>query len=279
MTSLTTEIVLMWIAVTAYAAGSILYVTGFVFRLPAATAAATWVSLTGLAPHLAATAVRWVRVGHAPFLGFYEVVSGLVLGAVLMLGLLLLRYPNLGPAGVIMMPVSFLMLGGAMLAPKGAMAVTGKLASWWLTIHITFAKLSYSAFIAAFALALLYLMRERWSEGRLSDLLEKLPRQDVLDDLSFKLIGAGFIFLGVMIAAGAIWANEAWGRYWAWDPIETWSLISWLVYAVYLHTRLTMGWRGRKSAWIAVIALPVVVFALIGVPIVYSSIHAAYLTG
>jgi len=279
MTSLTTEIVLMWIAVTAYAAGSILYVSGFVFRLQKVTTVATWVSMVGMAPHVAATAIRWVRVGHAPFLGFYEVVSGLVLGAVLMLGLLLLRYPNLGPVGVIMMPISFLMLGGAMLAPKGAMDVTGKLASWWLTIHITFAKLSYSAFIAAFALALLYLMREKWSQGRMADLLSKLPRQDVVDDLSFKLIGAGFIFLGVMIAAGAIWANEAWGRYWAWDPIETWSLISWLVYAVYLHTRLTLGWRGRKSAWIAVIALPVVVFALIGVPIIYNSIHGAYLTG
>jgi len=279
MTSLTTEIVLMWIAVTAYAAGSILYVTGFVFRLPKATVAATWISLAGMAPHIAATAVRWVRVGHAPFLGFYEVVSGLVLGAVLTLGLLLLRYPNLGPVGVIMMPLSFLMMGGAMLAPKSELAVTGKLASWWLTIHITFAKLSYAAFIAAFALSLLYLMREKWAEGRMADLLSKLPRQDVVDDLSFKLIGAGFIFLGVMIAAGAIWANEAWGRYWAWDPIETWSLISWLVYAVYLHTRLTMGWRGRKSAWIAVVALPDVVFALIGVPIVYSSIHGAYLTG
>lgn len=279
MTSLSTEIVLMWTAVSFYAAGSILYVCGFVFAWPRVTSAATWVSLAGLAPHAVAIAVRWVRVGHAPFLGFYEVVSGLVVGAVLALALLLWRYPSLGPVGVIIMPLSFLMMGGAMLAPKSSLEVTGKLASWWLTIHITFAKLCYSAFIAAFALSLLYLMRERWSQGRLSDLLAKLPRQEIIDDLSFKLIGAGFIFLGVMIAAGAIWANEAWGRYWAWDPIETWSLISWIVYAVYLHTRLTMGWRGRKSAWIAVIALPVVAFALIGVPIVYSSIHGAYLTG
>jgi cytochrome c-type biogenesis protein CcsB len=202
-----------------------------------------------------------------------------VVGAVLALGLLLWRYPTLGPVGVIIMPLSFLMMGGAMLAPKSALAVTGKLASWWLTIHITFAKLCYSAFIAAFALALLYLMREKWANGRLADLLSKLPRQEILDDLSFKLIAAGFIFLGVMIAAGAIWANEAWGRYWAWDPVETWSLISWMVYAVYLHTRLTMGWRGRKSAWLAVVALPIVVFALIGVPVAYQSIHGAYLTG
>ena len=82
-----------------------------------------------------------------------------------------------------------------------------------------------------------------------------------------------------MIVAGAIWANEAWGRYWAWDPIETWSLISWIVYAAYLHTRLTLGWKGSKSAWFAVVALPVMAFTLIGVPLAYSSIHGAYLTG
>jgi cytochrome c-type biogenesis protein CcsB len=279
MTSLTTEIVLMWAAVTFYAAGSILYVSGFVFSSQKVTHIATWASLVGLAPHMIAIGIRWVRVGHAPYLGFYEVISGLVLAAVLTLGLLLLRYPTLGPVGVIIMPVSFLMLGGAMFAPKGGMDVGGKLASWWLTVHVSFAKLSYSAFIAAFALALLYLMREKWAEGRMADLLSKLPRQEIVDDLSFKLIGAGFIFLGIMIASGAIWANEAWGRYWGWDPIETWSLISWLIYAVYLHLRLTQGWRGRKAAWLAVAALPIVVFALIGVPIVYNSIHGAYLTG
>jgi cytochrome c-type biogenesis protein CcsB len=279
MTSLANEIVLMWIAVSLYAAGSVLYICGFVFRMPKLEMTATWASLAGIVPHVVAIAIRWVRVGHAPFLGFYEVISGLVLAAVITLGLLVLRYPTLAPAGVIIMPISFLMMGGAMFAPKGGLEVTGKLASWWLTIHITFAKLSYSAFIAAFALALLYLMREKWAEGRMADLLSKLPRQEIVDDLSFKLIGAGFIFLGVMIAAGAIWANEAWGRYWGWDPIETWSLISWIVYAVYLHTRLTMGWHGRKSAWLAVIALPIVVFALIGVPIAYNSIHGAYLTG
>lgn len=276
---MTLEIVLMWLAVTMYAAGAVAYTVGLVFRVPRATSIATWVSLLGLVPHTAATIVRWVRVGHAPFLGFYEVVSGLVLVAVVAMGLVLLRYRSLAPMGVFVMPIAFLTLGAAMFAPRGAIEVSPTLASWWLTIHITFAKLAYASFIASFALALLYLMRDKWSQGRLAETLAKLPRQEIVDDLSFKLIGAGFIFLGCMIAAGAVWANEAWGRYWAWDPIETWSLISWIVYAVYLHLRLTMGWRGRKLAWVGVIALPIVVFALIGVPVVYSSIHGAYLTG
>jgi ABC-type transport system involved in cytochrome c biogenesis permease subunit len=81
-----------------------------------------------------------------------------------------------------------------------------------------------------------------------------------------------------MIASGAVWANEAWGRYWAWDPMETWSLVAWAVYALHLHLTLTLGWRGTKAAWVLVIALPVIVFSLLGVPVVYNSIHGAYLS-
>lgn len=277
--SLTQEIVLMWTAVSVYAAGSVLLTVGFVFAKERLLRLGTWVSVGGLLPHLMATGVRWIRVEHGPYLGFYEVVSGLAITSVVLYGLIVWAYPKLAAAGVILMPLSFVTLAGAMFAPKGAMEVTGKLASWWLTIHVTFAKLSYGAFIAGFVLGLLYLMREHGATGRMADVFEKLPSQEVIDDLEFRFVAVGFIFLGVMITSGAVWANEAWGRYWNWDPIETWSLISWICYAAYLHLRLTLGWKGKRSAWVAVLALPIVVFALIGVPLVYSSLHGAYLTG
>lgn len=276
---MTSEILLMWAAVTLYAAGAILYTVGLVFHRRLMRVA-LWVSLAGLVPHAVAAGIRWMRVGHPPMLGFYEVVPGLVFVAVLSLGLIAWRWRGTEPLGVVIMPISFLMMGAAMLvAPKTDLALTPTLASWWLTIHITFAKLSYASFLASFALAAVYLVRDRSAGGRWADLLDKLPSQAVVDDLSFKFIAVGFVFLGCMIAAGAIWANEAWGRYWAWDPIETWSLISWLVYAAYLHLRLTLGWRGKKAAWVALAALPVVLFALVGVPVVYQSIHGAYLKG
>ena len=274
-----TEIILMWAAVTLYAAGAGLYVVGTVFRKEIVLRAALWVSLAGLIPHTIAIGMRWVRVDHGPYLGFYEVVSSYAWFSVALLGLLAWRYPKLRNLGVLIMPLAFLLLAAAMFTPTSELEISGTLASWWLTIHVAFAKLAYTSFIAAAAIALAYLVRVRGGSGPLHDVLDKLPRQEVLDDLSFRFIGIGFIFLGIMIVAGAIWANEAWGRYWAWDPIETWSLISWIVYAIYLHLRLTMGWRGRKAAWYAVLALPVMLFALIGVPIVYSSIHGAYLLG
>lgn len=113
--------------------------------------------------------------------------------------------------------------------------------------------------------------------GTWAAVLAKLPPPDTIDELSVKFVGVGFIFLSIMIAAGSIWANEAWGRYWGWDAMETWSLIACAIYAIYLHLRLTMGWKGRKAAWLAVVSLPIIVFSLLGVPIFYKSIHGAYL--
>jgi cytochrome c-type biogenesis protein CcsB len=276
--SVTAEIVLMWTAVTLYAAAAIALTVGTVFRLPKVATAGYWLVVCGIVPQVLAIVGRWVRVQHGPYLGFYEVISSYALLTIVAYLLVTLRYRGMRPVGIVVMPVAFLLLAGAMFADKSGMPITGTLASWWLAIHVTFAKLAYASFVMSFALAVVYLIRDRVT-GTLAEVLSKLPRQDVIDDLSFKFVGIGFIFLGVMIAAGAIWANEAWGRYWGWDPIETWSLISWLVYAAYLHARLTLGWRGRRASWFAVVALPVLLFALMGVPIVYQSVHGAYLLG
>jgi len=270
---------LMWAAVTAYTLSAILFVFGTVFKSDKVLNVGLWVAMAGLVPHAVAIGVRWVAVGHGPYLGFYEVVSSYAFASVAALGVIAWMRPKLKLVGVLLMPVAVLMLGGAMLAPKSPLEITAKLASYWLTIHVAFAKLSYMSFIAAFALALLFLWRERRGEFKEDSMLSRLPSQAAVDDLSFRFIGVGFIFLSIMIVAGAIWANEAWGRYWGWDPIETWSLISWIVYAGYLHVRLTLGWQGRKAAWYAAAALPIVLFTLIGVPVIYQSIHGAYLEG
>ena len=277
--SLTAEIVLIWSTVMLYAFSTVLFATGTVFAGKRLLSGALIAASTGLGSHAAAFAVRWVRVGHAPFLGFYEVVSAYAFATVATVVFLGWWRPALRPLGTVLMPLALLALGAAMLADKSDELAGGTLASWWLTVHVLFAKLSYSAFIIAFALSVVYLLRSRSGEHKFGAILDKLPDQDVLDDLAFRAAGVGLVFLSVMIVAGAIWANEAWGRYWAWDPIETWSLVTWLVYSLYLHFRLTLGWTGKRSAWVLVAALPVVAFSFVIVPIVYNSIHGAYLQG
>lgn len=277
--SLTAEIWLVWAAVMVYSATTVLYIMGTVFGGKRVLLFALVTASTGLALQTASFAIRWARVGHAPYLGFYEVVAAYAFATVATVVFLGWWRPQLRPLGAVLMPLALLAMGAALLADRSDELSGGTLASWWLTVHVLFAKLSYSSFIVAFALGVVFLLREREGEHRLDAILDRLPEQDVVDDLAYRAAAVGLVFLSVMIVAGAIWANEAWGRYWAWDPIETWSLVTWLVYSLVLHLRLTMGWRGKRSAWLYIASLPIVAFSFVIVPVVYNSIHAAYIRG
>lgn len=275
--SSTPEFVLVWLTIVAYAAASAGFTAGIILgkqRIEELAVRAAWVGLTF---HTVAVVYRWIRIGHGPYLGFYEVSSLLALMAVAGFLLLVIRYRGLQVAGIAIMPVAFLIMGGTLLVNSEAQEVMGSLASAWLVVHVAFANLAFGAYAAAFVLAVAFLMKDSGRRHRWQALLDRFPEQDVLDALTYRVVGAGFVFQTIMIVSGAIWANEAWGRYWGWDPMETWSLLAWAVYAIYLHLTLTLGWRGRKAAWVAVIALPVLLFSLLGVPIAYSSMHGAYL--
>ena len=100
------------------------------------------------------------------------------------------------------------------------------------------------------------------------------PSLDVLDELIYKPITIGFPFLTIGIIAGAVWANEAWGTYWSWDPKETWSLITWFVYAVFLHARITKGWHGKRTAWLSIIGFVATIFTYFGVNFLLSGLHS-----
>jgi cytochrome c-type biogenesis protein CcsB len=273
------EIVLLWAAVFLYALGAVLYVVGLIFRKELPTRAALWASLAGVVPQAVAFGVRWSQVGHPPYLGYFEVLSLFAFLSVLVFGGLTLRYRPMAVAGIFVMPMAFLLSGAALFMPSAAIPITPRLASLWLDIHVIFASLSFSFLLVSFALALVYLTRERSPSGRWASLFERLPDQSVVDDLSYRFVLAGTVFLAIMIASGAIWANQAWGRYWGWDPVETWCLISFLVYSLALHLRLVRGWRGKRWAWVTLAALPFLVFAVLLLPLVYHSIHNGDLLG
>ena len=275
--SLTIEFACIWITIVAYAAAAIAFTIGVVFGKPRIERAGVLIAWVGFAVQAVSIALRWIRVGHGPYMGFYEVSSLLAFIAVGAFLVLARRYNGLGVAGIAVMPIAFLIMGGTLLVNREAQAITGSLASFWLVIHVAFANLAFGAYAVSFVLGVAFLMKESGENHRWHKLLDRFPEPDVLDGLTFRFVGAGFVFQTVMIVSGSIWANEAWGRYWAWDPMETWSLIAWAIYAIYLHLTLTMGWRGRKAAWLAVAALPVILFSLLGVPIFYNSIHGAYL--
>ncbi|MBE3076609.1 MAG: cytochrome c biogenesis protein CcsA [Actinobacteria bacterium] len=271
---MTFEIVLTWIALTFYAVAAAVSAIGVIFSKDTLTNRAVLVCAIGLAFQTASLGIRWERVGHGPYLGFYEVASALVLFAIAAFVIAAWRNPRLAGAGIGIMPVALLLLGGSMLAQKSAMPMTAKLASWWLYVHVTFANLAFGAFVLSFGCAIVYVVRVRSATGKWAKRFEKLPAQDVLENLTVRFVLVGFLFWAMMITTGAIWANEAWGRYWGWDPIETWSLIVWLIYAVYLHVRFALKWRGERLAWFAIVAMLLALFALVGIPLAFNTPHA-----
>ena len=142
------------------------------------------------------------------------------------------------------------------------------LQSWWMKIHVPANFVGYGAFALSAMLGVAQLLSRR---GILAD---KLPAADVIDEMMYKAISVGFLFFTIATILGAMWAADAWGGYWSWDPKETWALIVWLNYAAWLHVRLVKGWRGEPLAWWAVVGLLVTTFAFIGVNMFLSGLHS-----
>ncbi len=150
-----------------------------------------------------------------------------------------------------------------------------KYAIGWLDFHVFTTFVGYAGFAIAFGLAIMYLVKNRWEvRGKKNFMLDALPDAKTLDELSYRAIAWGFPFLGVGIVTGAIWANYAWGAYWTWDPKETWSLITWFIYAAYLHARVTRGWRGTRAAYISIFGFLAVIFLYWGVSFILPGLHA-----
>ena len=154
------------------------------------------------------------------------------------------------------------------------------LQSNWLIAHVVTCFIGYAAFAVACGMGIMYLVKHKREETKKAKrdttetLIDTLPKKRIIDDVIYKSIVFGFVWLSVGIITGAIWANEAWGTYWSWDPKETWSLITWFVYAAAMHARFTRGWGGKKIAWIAIIGFFCVVFTYYGVNFLLSGLHS-----
>ncbi|HEY4715591.1 MAG TPA: c-type cytochrome biogenesis protein CcsB [bacterium] len=149
------------------------------------------------------------------------------------------------------------------------------LQSNWLTAHVITSFLAYAAFAGAFAAGILYLIKERSNKSpEASGFLSILPAINIIENMIYRVILFGVIFLTLGIVLGAAWANYAWGSYWSWDPKETWSLITWLFYVGFLHARFTLEWRGKRLAILAVTGFVVTIFCYLGVNLLLSGLHS-----
>ena len=246
---------------------------------------ATWTALAGLVAQSAALIIRWktsydLGMGHAPLSNFYESLIFFAWTIVLLYLLMEWRLKNRS-IGVFVMPVAFLIMAYASIAPgmnNRIEPLIPALQSNWLTSHVLTCFMGYAAFTVAFGLGIMFFVKKAAGESssKTSIFTRLLPSEYQMDELMYSCAALGFIFLTLGIVTGSVWAHYAWGSYWSWDPKETWSLITWLVYAVMLHTRLVRGWRGRRMAIMAIVGFACVLFTYLGVNLL-PSLHS-YMT-
>ena len=240
---------------------------------------ATGAALVGLVAQSVALIIRWktsydLGMGHAPLSNFYESLIFFAWTIVLLYLLMEWRLKSRS-IGVFVMPVAFLIMAYASIAPginNRIEPLIPALQSNWLTSHVLTCFMGYAAFTVAFALGIMYLIKSRATESQ-SVFIRLMPSESQMDELMYSSAALGFIFLTLGIVTGAVWAHYAWGSYWSWDPKETWSLITWLAYAVMLHTRLVRGWRGKRMAVMAIVGFGCVLFTYLGVNLL-PSLHS-----
>jgi cytochrome c-type biogenesis protein CcsB len=214
-----------------------------------------------------AVALRGISSQRVPWGNMYEfaITSSLaMLGAFLIISL----KKEIKYLGVFVVLPTVLLLGLAVtILYTEAGPLVPALRSGWLVVHVAAAIISYGAFSVNFALSTIILLRGRFTFAR-------IPKTERLDELAYRTALFAFPIWTFSVIAGAIWAENAWGRYWGWDPKETWALITWLIYAAYLHARATHGWSGKKSAAIAVTAYASIVFNFFGVNLWITGLHS-----
>jgi cytochrome c-type biogenesis protein CcsB len=238
-------------------------------------------------------AIRWFREGYFPLSNLYESLIFLSWG-ISLIHLILEFKTKSRLIGAISTPLMFFLSGFSSLTlpieMQKALPLVPSLQSNWLMMHVSMMMVSYATLILGSLLSILYLAFLFFSTSRIETvIIEKEPSQGTLvsmggnskaslletvDIWSYRIIGLGFPFLTIGIISGAVWANEAWGAYWSWDPKETWALITWLVFAIYLHSRLLKGWQGQKAAVLGSCGFFVIWICYLGVNFLGKGLHS-----
>lgn len=248
------------ITIVIYLAATVAYILYAIFKREIIGKVATWFLAVGLLGQTVALIVKTVEVKHAPFVTIYETLVFWSWLIVLAYFLFQFRF-HIRVLGALITPLAFLAIASASLLPerfKESAPLVPALQSHWLEFHIATCFIGYACFAVSFAVGIAYLFKQT----------------DKLDMIGYKAISVGFPFLTLGIISGSFWANVAWGSYWSWDPKETWSLITWFVYAIYLHLRIVTKLKGRASAITSIIGFAAVMFTFFGVNFLLSGLHS-----
>jgi cytochrome c-type biogenesis protein CcsB len=230
--------------------------------------------IAGLFIHFLATFFRYLKAGYTPITNTYEALSFFSL-CVACFFLYIKKIYKMELLGSIFLPVLTIIFISAFAFPTEIKPLPAILNSWWLPVHAIFSFVGNAVFLISFLVSVVYLVVEKKiKEKRFSPAAARFPSLETLDSINYQCISYGFLFLTVGILTGSIWAKTTWGSYWSWDPKETWSLITWIVYAILIHNRLTIGWRGRKTAYMMIIGFLSILITFFGVNLFLGGQHS-----
>ncbi len=262
-----------------YALASVFYIGAFAFKKQVLARAGLWVLAVGFFANTAGILMRWVEsyqlgYGHAPFSNMYESLVFFSWTVAILYIVVEWRYKEWA-MGAFVSPLVFLAIAYASFDPNISSAINPlipALKSNWLIAHVITCFLGYAGFTVAFGFSLIYFVKP--AEPEAHSIFSRLPAWEIIDELTYQMVVFGFLFLTIGIITGAVWANSAWGKYWSWDPKETWSLITWFVYAIFMHLRLMRGWHGKNLAIVSIIGFMAVMFTYFGVNFFLSGLHS-----
>ena len=264
----------LYVTLAAYLISTFCYMSSLINGKKALERTGYSFLLFGFFVHLLALVIRYIAAGYTPITNLHESLSFF---ALCMAGffIFLRRVYRVEILGSVFLPVLSIMLIWAFTFPAEIRPLPPVLRSFWLPIHTAFAFIGNAIFFTGFLVSIVYLILERRIKRKKIDVISgRFPSLETLDRINYKCMSYGFPFLTLGIITGSLWAELAWGSYWNWDPKETWSLITWIVYAILIHNRLAIGWRGRKTAYLMIAGFVSVVITFLGVNLFLGGLHS-----
>ncbi len=266
----------IWLApaLVCYALASGIFAVDFSSRMPRFTAYAVSALGAGAIFHALDLVARGLQAGNIPVANFSQALSFLAWVTALA-GLVMIVRLRVAVIGALVAPSVLIALGASEAMQGGAGALPRALRSVWLPVHVTLAFAGEALFVLAATVSLVYLFQESRLKAHRPLLAGPggMPSLEKLDRINYRLLGWGFLLLTLAILSGALWAEHTWGRFWSWEPRELWSLITWLLYAALLESRLTVGWRGRRAATLTIVVFAVLVGSFVGVSLIHPGKH------
>lgn len=266
---LQTELITFWGSVVAYslATGASIFALVFKREWPRRI---LFLLVSGWILHTIAFAARWIRIGHLPTINTFEMLSANVWGLVAAVWIAYLMLPRMRAFAAFVLPVVTMLMGWMILIPMDESSLPPTYRTIWLYIHIAFLKVFLGAAFVALGIGMITIFR---ALGIGRGALQRLPDDRELDGTAYRCMAVALIFDTLGIVAGAIWAQDAWGRYWSWDPLEVWSLVTWLAIGLTLHVRASFRTQPLTNAWLITGTFVVAFFTFFGIPFVSTALH------